>query len=138
MEEDSDSWYEFCATEGEECMCDGDIYYGAYLDEELDFEQDWVTMSSDESGLTGCNNDYFTDPLPGVGKACFCVYEWDNDSWDFDYDYDYDYDMDNEGEWEDDYDYDMDNEGEWEDDYDYDYDYDYDSDFDFDVEDTSS
>jgi hypothetical protein len=96
---ESSSWYEFCATEGGDCMCGGDIYYGAYVDEDLDWEQDWVTMASDESGLTGCNNGYFTDPLPGAdNKACFCdVSGGSDDEWDWDYEVDWDmYDFAND------------------------------------------
>jgi hypothetical protein len=96
--------------------------YGAYDGESFDWDQEYVSMDSDESGSTGCNNDYFTDPLPGVGKACFCAYgggDWDMEGeWDYDYDYENDWDMEGEGEWDYDYDYDYDNE--WDMEYEYD------------------
>jgi len=85
------TWYEFCSTEGEDCECMNEIVYGAYDGENFDWDQAYVSMDSDESGSTVCNNEYFTDPLPGVGKACFCAtYGGD---WDYDYDFDYDYDL---------------------------------------------
>jgi hypothetical protein len=66
-----------CANEGETCECKSKIFYGHELNGELNHRIAFAKKSADPSNSTSCSNSVFTDPLYGIGKACFCVYTSD-------------------------------------------------------------
>lgn len=70
-----------CSDEGDDCMCKGNIFYGAGVvdDKPSDFESMLTLpfkfrLSPDEDIAIKCDNAHFGDPLPGTQtpKACFC------------------------------------------------------------------
>lgn len=67
-----------CSDEGEDCMCKGNIFYGAAVVKEKasDFDQmltlPFKVQSSNDETPIRCDNARFGDPLPGTPKACFC------------------------------------------------------------------
>lgn len=72
-----------CAFEGEDCMCNGNVYYMAKGEEKrpLDFftasEDKFTVNTVNNTQNVTCASETFedTDPLPGEYKQCFC----DND-----------------------------------------------------------
>merc|ERR1719316_798934 len=54
-----------CAYEGANCMCYGDVKYGA------PHTQQWSATRA-VTGSVGCSATVFGDPAPGSSKQCVC------------------------------------------------------------------
>jgi hypothetical protein len=61
-----------CSDEGGQCECDSYILYGEEKNGKINKDSNFTRKAADASGVTDCTNGIFGDPLPGVGKACFC------------------------------------------------------------------
>ena len=71
-----------CADDGEDCMCNGNVYYGDYEAEgyktPLDFWAmtggHWTVNSANNTKNVTCSPKSFegVDPSPGLPKQCYC------------------------------------------------------------------
>ena len=71
-----------CADDGEDCMCNGNVYYGDYEEEgykkPLDFWAMtggyWTVNSANNTKNVTCSPKSFegVDPSPGLQKQCYC------------------------------------------------------------------
>ena len=62
--DNSRTWIK-CADEGQECTCNGNVYYGA---------EPYFSLPKEVNGKIACNNDNFGDSYEWVSKKCYCDY----------------------------------------------------------------